>query len=156
MSGKKTAVSLAWTLVKIAVLILIVVVVYKLSFAAYDFGFRVFADDAIDREPGIEKTVTIVEGKSVKEIGEILEAKGLIRDATLFVFQEKFSDYKGELKPGVYELTTAMTPFEMMQIMSAEREETDTQESFDSSQEPEVEKNKIEAKGNERRKEWEL
>ena len=49
--------------------------------------------------------------------------KGLIRDAKLFYFQEMFSEYKGELKPGVYELSTGMTPYEMMEIMSASDEE---------------------------------
>ena len=42
-------------------------------------------------------SVSIVEGRTVKEIGEILEEKGLIRDAKLFYFQEMFSEYKGEL-----------------------------------------------------------
>ena len=55
--------------------------------------------------------------------GDILEEKGLIRDAKLFYFQEMFSEYKGELKPGVYELSTGMTPYEMMEIMSASDEE---------------------------------
>ena len=54
---------------------------------------------------------------------DILEEKGLIRDAKLFYFQEMFSEYKGELKPGVYELSTGMTPYEMMEIMSASDEE---------------------------------
>lgn len=124
MNGKKTAISIAWTFVKIAILIAILVIVYRLCFIAYDIGYRIFAEDAIDRQPGVPMTVTIVEGKSVKEIGEILEAKGLIRDSRVFVLQEKFSEYKDELKPGVYELTTAMTPFEMMQVMSAEQIES--------------------------------
>ena len=68
--------------------------------------------------PGYTTSVAITEGKSVMEIGEILEEKKLIRDAKLFYFQELVSDYHGMLKPGVYELSTAMTPEEMMEIIA--------------------------------------
>ena len=64
-------------------------------------------------------SVAIVEGKSVMEIGQILEEKGLIRSAYLFYLQEMVSSYHGKLQPGVYELSTAMTPEEMIEIMAA-------------------------------------
>ena len=52
-------------------------------------------------------------------IGEILESKGLIRDAKLFYVQNLLSHYKDKLRAGVYILNTSMTMEEMMQIMSA-------------------------------------
>ena len=67
-------------------------------------------------------SVAIVEGKSVREIGEILEEKGLIRSASLFYLQEMVSSYHGKLQPGIYELSTSMTPEEMMAIMAASSE----------------------------------
>lgn len=110
---------------KIAVALAVVLVIYNLSLKAYDFGYRIFAEEPMELGTGRVVSVSIVEGKSVKEIGEILEEKGLIRDANLFYFQEMFSEYKGELQPGVYELSTGMTPYEMMEIMSASEEETE-------------------------------
>lgn len=110
-------------ILKIAVTLAIVILIYNLGLKAYDFGYRIFAEEPIELGTGRTVSVSIVEGKSVSEIGEILEEKGLIRDAKLFYFQEMFSEYKGELKPGVYELSTGMTPYEMMEIMSASDEE---------------------------------
>lgn len=108
---------------KIAVTLAIVILIYNLGLKAYDFGYRIFAEEPVELGTGRTVSVSIVEGKSVSEIGEILEEKGLIRDAKLFYFQEMFSEYKGDLKPGVYELSTGMTPYEMMEIMSASDEE---------------------------------
>ena len=108
---------------KIAVTLAVVILIYNLGLKAYDFGYRIFAEEPVELGTGRMVSVSIVEGKSVSEIGDILEEKGLIRDAKLFYFQEMFSEYKGELKPGVYELSTGMTPYEMMEIMSASDEE---------------------------------
>ena len=110
---------------KIVITLAVVLLIYNVGLKAYDFGYRIFAEEPMELGNGRMISVSIVEGKSVSEIGEILEEKGLIRDAKLFYFQEMFSEYKGELKPGVYELSTGMTPYEMMEIMSASEEETE-------------------------------
>ncbi len=107
---------------KITLALAVVLLVYNLALKAYDFGYRIFAEEPIEAGAGRTISVSIVEGKTVSEIGDILEEKGLIRDSKVFYFQEMFSEYKGDLKPGVYELSTNMTPFEMMEIMSASDE----------------------------------
>ncbi len=132
MKAKKIITMVATTLLKIAIAFVIVIGVYKAAIIAYDFGYRIFAEEAISNAPGIGMSVAIVEGKTPKEIGEILEEKGLIRDAKLFYFQEMFSEYHKKLKPGIYELSTAMTPYEMMQVMSAESSEEDESETDES------------------------
>jgi len=126
---------------KIAFLGLAVFILYRVAGFAFDFGFRIFAEEPIDREPGIDVNVAVVEGKSVKEIGKLLEEKGLIRNGTLFILQEKFSEYSGELRPGVYTLNTSQTPYEMMAIMSQEVTETaeDTSSDVYDATEPGVE-----------------
>ena len=58
-----------------------------------------------------------------KELGDLLEKKGLIRDAELFFVQLKLSSYSGKMKEGTYTLSTSMTAYEMMQIMSGEEAE---------------------------------
>ncbi len=120
--SKKMVLSVMMTLLKIAIGVILVLLVYKLCFSAYDFGYRIFEEEPIDTIGARTVSVAIVEGKSPKEIGEILEEKGLIRNSTLFYFQEMFSEYHDELRPGVYELRTDMTPFEMMQIMAGKVE----------------------------------
>lgn len=112
-------------ILKIALALAVVLLIYNLGIKAYDFGYRIFADEPMELGEGRTISVSIVEGKTVAEIGDILEEKGLIRDADLFYFQEMFSEYSGDLKPGVYELSTGMTPYEMMAIMAATDEETE-------------------------------
>ena len=114
----------AWSIVRfifgLVMSIVIMMLVYRFALDAYDFGYRIFAETPVSPEPGLTMSVAIVEGKSVMEIGEILEGKGLIRDAYLFYLQEMFSTYHKKLQPGVYELSTAMTPDEMMGVMAAD------------------------------------
>lgn len=120
--SRKMVLSVMMTLLKITIGVILVLLVYKLCFSAYDFGYRIFEEEPVDTIGARTVSVAIVEGKGPKEIGEILEEKGLIRNSTLFFFQEMFSEYHDELRPGVYELRTDMTPFEMMQIMAGKVE----------------------------------
>ena len=108
--------------VKVAFAILltlaIVYVTMTASYIAYDFGYRVFTESAIDKSPGIYMDVVIDSSMDDEEIGQLLEDKGLVRDATLFLLQYKLSAYADEIVPGEYRLSTAMTPKEMIIIMA--------------------------------------
>lgn len=127
MDVKKILLSVAKSIMTLVVVVFILMVVYRVMLKAYDFGYRIFAEEAMSPAPGLTVSVAIVEGKSVMEIGEILEEKGLIRSATLFYLQELVSSYHGELQPGIYELSTAMTPTEMMEIMADTDDEEEDQ-----------------------------
>jgi predicted MPP superfamily phosphohydrolase len=67
-------------------------------------------------------TVSIPEGADAQKVGEILEAKGLIRDAKLFVLQELLSEYRGAILAGEFELNTSMTAEQMLATLSTEPE----------------------------------
>lgn len=97
---------------------------------AYDYGYRVFTEPAVAESPGEDIMVQIKEGMSGKEIGEMLEEKGLVEDGQLFNVQLKLSAYKDRMKPGVYTLNTSMTAKEMMVTIAnkAEQETQETQE----------------------------
>ena len=62
-----------------------------------------------------------------KEVAELLERKGLVKDADIFRMQLKINKYDDQLKPGAYILNTSMTPKDMMKVLSgnvsAEEEE---------------------------------
>ena len=109
--------------VKVLAVVLVVFFTFSTSFKAYDFGYRVFTEPAIDVAPGINVQVTIKEGMSAKQIGKLLEKEGLIRDADLFVVQYKLSAYSGEILAGDYTLNTSQTPKELMIIMSGQEED---------------------------------
>lgn len=122
MEGKHIAGAAIGTIIKIVVAAIVIMYVYRFAVLAYDYGYRIFGETPVAEAPGEAVTVAILEGSSVRDIGRTLEAKGLIRDADLFYWQEMVSSYKGELKAGVYELNTSMTAEEMMAVMAAEPE----------------------------------
>ena len=122
MNSKEVVVSVVSTVFKIVVAVIIVMLVYKWSVSAYEYGQRVFNEPPVSSGSGRVITVTVEPGDTAKEIGKMLEKNGLIRDANLFRVQEMLSAYKGKMKPGVYELNTSMTSEEMMAIMSSEVE----------------------------------
>ena len=115
------------TIVKWVIVVILIMFFIKEAKVAYQLGYDIFAQEAMAEEGmGTTVSVTITEGMSVKQIGELLEEQGLIKDATVFPFQERFSSYHDEIKPGIYELSTEMTVDEMLEIMAgsgAEEEE---------------------------------
>lgn len=123
MELKQIAGAILSTMIRLTITIVVIYFIYNVGIESYNFGYRVFADVAMEISPGRDKEVTIVEGKSVMEIGEILEEAGLIKDAKIFFVQELLSEYHGELKPGIYTLNTSMSGTELMAAMSGTGEE---------------------------------
>ena len=110
--------------IKVIVLVMVVMFVMRTSTEAYEFGYRVFADEPVSLGGGRTITVGIAQDADVKDIAEMLEEKGLIKDAKLFVVQELLSAYHGDILPGIYDLSTAMTANEMLAVMSTPTEDT--------------------------------
>lgn len=121
MDIKEILASVFSTAVKVVVAVIVVMYIYKYMGMAYDYGYRLFSEKPVSEGEGIVVSVTIGEDYSTKEIGKMLEEKGLIRDGMLFVLQELASEHRGEIKPGKYDLSTAMTAEEMITIMSGEK-----------------------------------
>lgn len=113
------------TVVRVAISVVVIVVVFRLAVSSYDFGFRIFAEQPMAEGTGRTVSVAILEGKDAMDIGKMLKEKGLIRDEKLFYIQEKLSNYHNMIQPGVYELNTAMTIEQMIEVM-ATAEEGDT------------------------------
>ncbi|MDD6811936.1 MAG: endolytic transglycosylase MltG [Lachnospiraceae bacterium] len=125
MNIKQLVASIVETILKVVAVVFIVMFVYRTTVKAYDFGYRVFAEEPMTTGEGRIISVYVEEGDSAKEIGEDLQEKGLIRDAKLFYVQELLSEHHGELKPGIYDLNTSMSSSEMLAVMSSEPEETE-------------------------------
>ena len=116
------------TIIKIVVAAVIIVAVFRLAVYAYDFGFQVFADVPLSEGEGRTVSVVISEGLGNRELAKMLEQKGLVKDANVFDIYDLLSDYrKKELKPGTYELSTAMNAEEMLEILCAGDEEQEEQ-----------------------------
>jgi len=114
-------VAVCGTIVKIALIIVMVVAIYRGASLAYNYGYRIFEEAPVSSGEGYTITVKITENMSAKEMGKMLADKGLIRDEKLFVLQYMFSEFKDDLLPGEHDLSTAMTVEEMMEEMTKEK-----------------------------------
>lgn len=115
--------SILSALIKIAVAVWILNFIYTKTIDAYDFGYRVFTESAVSPAPGRDVTVSITEGKSYREIGKLLEEKGLVRDANLAFVQLLVAEQRENMKPGAYTLNTSMTVEDMVNAMCPAEEE---------------------------------
>lgn len=85
----------------------------------YHFGYSVFVQKAKDvPADAVKASVTIESGTTVGAVADELYRDGLIDDANLFVWQERFSDYAGRMRPGTYTLSSDMTADTMLAQMS--------------------------------------
>ena len=105
------------------VVVLIVMVIYRLGSMAYTYGERIFGEPAMAEASGTDISITVEETDSVRDVADKLEQAGLIRDAGLFVIQERLVGFKSGLQPGTYTLNTSQTPEEMIEILSASQTE---------------------------------
>lgn len=97
--------------------------IYKGAGICYDYGYRIYTEPAVSTGEGRTITITVTEDMSVKELGQLLESRGLVRDGKLFILQYYLSEYTKDVGPGTFELSTAMTAEEMMAAMVVEKEE---------------------------------
>ena len=127
MNAKQLLGAISAMIVRIAVAAAVIIVVYRLAISAYDFGYQIFADVPVSEGEGRTVSVVVSEGQSSKELAKQLEQKGLVKDAKVFYVQEQLSEYKNLLKPGTYELSTAMNSEQMLEILcdvQTDQEET--------------------------------
>lgn len=127
MEGRQIAGAVVGTVIKVVVTAVFLMFVYRYAVEAYDYGYRIFGEEPMDAEPGRDVTVTIGEYDSTQDVAEMLVQRGLIRDAKLFVIQEKLSGLEEGIQPGTYDLNTAMKVEEMLEIFAAGNGETETE-----------------------------
>lgn len=111
----------------VLVILLVLIGFVKVGTYCYDFGYRIFTEEAIDEEPGRDVIVQITDDMSGMDIAKELKDKGLIQDARLFYVQLKVSAYSKKINPGVYTLNTSMQARDMMVEMSKEQEDDSDQ-----------------------------
>ncbi|MCI8945448.1 MAG: endolytic transglycosylase MltG [Lachnospiraceae bacterium] len=129
MGGKQIVGAVFGTVMKVVVAAVVLMFIYRYSIMAYDYGYRIFGEEPVDAEPGRDVSIQVAESDDAEDIGLMLEQKGLIRDAKLFMIQEMLSGSESEITAGTYELNTAMTVEEMLDIMlSPVEKEADSEE----------------------------
>lgn len=125
---KDLTIAFAGTVVRVALVILAVICIANFAGKAYDFGYRIFAEEPMSAPPGRDIKFVVNSSDSQKDIIQMLEDKGLIRDHLLFTVQKKLSIYTDDIKPGSYDLNTSMTNEEILGVLvevSDEEEDKD-------------------------------
>ena len=120
MKTSKLVTAVCSVILKVVVTVVVVLAIYRGAMLCYEYGYRIFAEPAVSTGEGRTVTVTVTEKMSPREIGALFLSKGLIRDDKLFVLQYHLSEFKKNVKPGTFELTTAMTVEEMMEVMASD------------------------------------
>ncbi len=131
MKSGNLAAAVLGAVFRVVVAIAAVYLIYQGAILCYNYGYRIFTEPAVSAGEGRSVTVAVTDDMSPKEIGQLFENKGLVRDGTLFMLQYYLSEYVKDVKPGIFELSTSMTAEEMMEAMTV------TEETAKESQSPE-------------------
>ncbi len=126
MKSESLMAAVLGAIIKVVVAIVAVFLIYRGAMLGYDYGYRIFTEPAMSAGEGRTVTVTLKPDMSATEVGKMMEEKGLTRDATLFALQYLLSEYKKDVKPGTYEVSTAMTAEEIMAAMVPAQETEET------------------------------
>lgn len=102
--------------------VLIVCALYYVGLSSYSFGYRVYTEPAVSSGNGQSMLVQVTGEMSLKDLAEVLEEKGLIRDARLFYLQAVLCKFEPQM--GNYTLKTSMTPSQMMEAMTPIEEDS--------------------------------
>lgn len=106
-------------ILRILTMIALAFVLIYMGQQAYALGYEVFNEEPVDSGEGRAVSVTITDDMSVRQIGMMLRAEGLLEEsATAFVIQEMISEYHGEILPGTYVLRTSMVADDMFPILA--------------------------------------
>lgn len=111
---------------RVVMAVAIVYLIYRGAGICYDYGYRIFTEPAMSVGEGRIVTVTVSPDMSVSDMGKLFESRGLVRDAKLFVLQYYLSEYRADVGPGTFDLSTSMTVEEMMQAMVVDTEEEES------------------------------
>lgn len=125
METKNVVVAVFGAIFRVVVIIVVVTLIYQGAEICFDYGYRIFTEPAISAGEGRTVTVAITEEMSPADIGRLFESRGLVRDGRLFMIQYYLSEYRKDVGPGIFELSTSMTAEEMMEAMVLPKEETD-------------------------------
>ena len=127
MKDSRITLNILSSSLNVLVMVLIVFLLLKAGEVAYEMGFRVFTEPAMDASPGRDVAVRVEKEMSGLELGSVLEEKKLVDNGVLFAIQLRLSAYAGKLKAGTYTLNTSQTAVEMIRLLAGEGTE-DTEE----------------------------
>ena len=128
-ASPKTGFGALTTVTKIALIVILIAIVVFGVVKAYQFGYKIFSNEAMEEAPGSEVKILVTEGMSESALADLLTSKGLIADTAAFLVQLKvFGGSSYTILPDEYILNTSMTPREIISTLAVEiKEETEAE-----------------------------
>lgn len=126
--GFQIALAFVKLFLRILVLVLVVMAVIYVGKKIYALGYEAFSakPPAITEGESRDVTVVITKDMELKDIAELLNENGLIRESEeAFLIQANAYGYADKIVPGPYVLNTSMTVEELLEAMSPSEEEDD-------------------------------
>lgn len=127
MNVKQLLGAVTGMIIKIAIAAVVIIFVFKAAVSAYDFGFQLFADIPVSEGEGRTVSVTISEMQDARDVGKLLEEKGIIRDATAFILLAKLSENEDGIQAGSYELSTSMSMEKILEVLCETEDTTEVE-----------------------------
>ena len=118
MSVKRIILGFIDIVCKVVLTVIAVMFIIRAVRYAYDAGLQIFDQKPVNAVDTRTVVFTVNSSDSVSDVGGRLEEKGLIKDAKLFLVQERLSVYHDMITPGTYELSPSMTADAMIEIMA--------------------------------------
>ncbi len=103
--------------VNVVIYALVIFFAIRMVTYAYDFSYQLFGDPPVAEESVEKIPVQIPEGAGTQDVAALLKAKGLIKYEKAFVTYTGMSQYKGQIKPGNYELSKSMNMEKILQTI---------------------------------------
>lgn len=96
--------------------VVVILLVMKLSTAAYDFSYQVFGNVSLDKKPGRTVTIEIKKGESSFNVAEKLDINKVIVNKYSFYLKTKLTGQS--IKPGSYEVNSSMNYDEILAVIT--------------------------------------
>ncbi|MFQ9511742.1 MAG: hypothetical protein ACLRZ7_12740 [Lachnospiraceae bacterium] len=107
---------------KIALTIAIVAMFYFGITFGYRFGYAVFYSTPLQPDSYREINFTVKEGESTLEVGRRLKNDGIIENEYVFLVQSICFEF--DIQPGDYSVSPSMDTRQLLELLSANRSET--------------------------------
>lgn len=118
MDNRKTSQGFAKVSIKTLRYVVMIVVAIVCATTAYNFGLKVFNNEAMEVAPGTDMSFTFEAGTTVKEVGQMLEEYQVIDDAGIFLVQSYVYSVKS-IEPGTYLFNTSQNSEEIFKTIVA-------------------------------------
>lgn len=87
-------------------------------YLSYELGYHSFANEPLGTKAENTFTMEVKEGEGQQEVADQLVKEGLLESTVPFTFRYIFSEYRGKIQPGTYEMNESMGIEDILVMLS--------------------------------------